>query len=266
MKQFKYLMMILLPILVVTVMSQAGLQDRSSWIELTPNPHNYVRMPEVSITPSTPKSGWAKVYAAANDIYFKDDAGVTTSMLGVPGITTSASDISITATGTISIDSSDWDISTTGVMTGVASVGFDSSSVLYQDSVELSNADIKALRATPATLIAAKGADTIIEFVSAVLILDYGSNVLTETDDNLVIEFEGGQDVTGAIETTGFIDQAVDQIAIVPAATVATMTAATAVNKAIRIFNTGTAEFGGNADADTTMTVKVTYRVHAAGL
>jgi hypothetical protein len=176
-------------------------------------------------------------------------------------------DLSITSTGTGAIDTSDWDITATGVVTGIASVTFDSSTGIYHSTVELSNANIKALRASPMALVAATGANTFIEFVSAVLILDYGSEVLTESSDNLVIQYStSGQDLTAAIETTGFIDQAADQMAFIPAATVATMTAANAVNKGIELFNTGDGEIAGNASNDTTMTVKVAYRVHADGL
>lgn len=150
--------------------------------------------------------------------------------------------------------------------TGGVSAGNASTSYLKTDTVELSNADIKALRATPKTLISAPGTNTIAEFVSAVLILDYGSEALTESADNLVIEYEDGQDITGALEMTGFIDQTADQVSFVIPAGVASMTAATATNKAIQLFNTGDGEFGGNASGDTTMTVKVTYRVHADGL
>jgi hypothetical protein len=176
-------------------------------------------------------------------------------------------DLSIAATGTAAITTADWGVSATGVVTGVASVAYDSASVIYYDTVELSNADIKALRATPKALVAAPGANKFIELVSAVLILDYGSEVLTESADNLVIQYHtSGQDLTAAIETTGFIDQAADQMAFINPAGVATMTAANAVNKAVELFNTGDGELAGNASNDSTMTVKVAYRIHADGL
>jgi len=198
------------------------------------------------------------------------DGGITIGAAGAANgdITiTAGDDITITPTGTMAIDTADWDIDATGVVSGIASVTFDSSTGIYHSTVELANADIKALRASPKALVAATGANTFIEFVSAVLILDYGSEVLTETVDNLVIQYStSGQDVTGAIETTGFIDQAADQMAFIPAAGIATMTAANAVNKGLELFNTGDGEIAGNASNDSTMTVKVAYRVHADGL
>ena len=175
-------------------------------------------------------------------------------------------DLAINATGDVAITSADWGITAAGVVTGIASVSFDSATVIYHDTVELSNADIKALRATPKQLVAAPGVNKFIELVSAVLILDYGTNVLTETADNLVIEYNTSSvDITGAIEATGFIDATADTIKIVYA-TITDVSAANAVNKAVQLFNTGDGEFGGNAAADTTMTVKVAYRVHADGL
>jgi len=173
----------------------------------------------------------------------------------------------ISTSTTLTIDSSDWDISATGAATNMASVGFDSGSVIYHDTVELTNAQIKALRAAPKTLVAAPGAGYVLELVSAVLILDYGTNGLTETADNLVIEYAtSGQDATAAIETTGFIDVTADQMAFVNPAGIATVAAANTANKALQLFNTGDGEIAGNAANDTTMTVKVAYRIHATGL
>mgnify|MGYP001568242319 FL=1 len=169
--------------------------------------------------------------------------------------------------GTVGVVSSDWGISTTGAVTKVASVGFDGLSVIYVDTVELSNADIKALRATKKQLVAAPAAGSFIELVSAVLILDYGTNVLTESADNLVIQYAtSGQDATGAIEATSFIDAAADTICTVSPADIPNTAATNAVANALELFNTGDGEYAGNAGNDSTMTVKIAYRIHPAGL
>lgn len=169
--------------------------------------------------------------------------------------------------GTVAVTSSDWTISTAGAVTKLASVGFDSLSTVYYDTVELSNADIKALRASPKQLIAAPAAGSFTEVVSAVLILDYGSEVLTESTDNLVIQYNtSGTDITGAIEATDFIDAAADTICTVFPAAIPNTAAANMVARAVELFNTGDGEYGGNASNDTTMTVKIAYRVHPAGL
>ena len=144
--------------------------------------------------------------------------------------------------------------------------GSAADSMIRIDTVELSNVNIKALRATPITLVAAPGAANFIEVISAVLILDYGSEVLTESADNLVIEYNtSGVDITAAIESTGFIDAAADTLKLVYA-TITDVSAANAVNRAVQLFNTGDGEFAGNASNDTTMTVKISYRIHNAGL
>jgi len=72
----------IMALLTISTLVWAGMQDRFSEIELTPRPNNYIRMPELPSAPSTPVSGWGKVYTSGNDIYFKDDAGVATSMIG----------------------------------------------------------------------------------------------------------------------------------------------------------------------------------------
>jgi hypothetical protein len=153
------------------------------------------------------------------------------------------------------------------VANGGVSPGPQNDSFIYVASVEITNSQLKDLVANPKTLVAAPGADKFIELINAVLILDYGSEVLTvNAGDDLVIEYAtSGQDATASIETNGFITAAADTMAFIPAASIATVPAANVVNKALQLFNTGV-DFGGNASNDTTMTVKVSYRIHTAGL
>lgn len=151
--------------------------------------------------------------------------------------------------------------------TGGIAPGSAADSTLKTDTVEISNAQIKALRDAPKELVAAPGADYFIEFVSAVLILDYGSEALTETSDNLVIQYgTSGADVSAAIESGSFIDAEADTMTFVTPSAIAGMAAASAVNDNLVLFNTGDGEIGGNATGDTTITAKVTYRIHKAGL
>jgi hypothetical protein len=130
--------------------------------------------------------------------------------------------------------------------------------------VALTNADIKALRATPKTLVPAPGGGKVIEFLSAVLMLKAGTNVLTESTANLVIRYKDGAgvQVSQTIETTGFIDQAADQITY-GVQKLDPITARTACeNQPLVLHNLGAAEIAGNAANDATMKVKVGYRVH----
>ncbi len=134
-------------------------------------------------------------------------------------------------------------------------------------SVTLTAAQIKLLATTEIELVAAPGADKFLQFLGATLILKYGSEVLAEDADNLDIEYDDG---TGAavcttIECTGFIDQAADQLAVVVPIVIASVTAAANVNKNLALVNNND-NFTGNASGDTTLTVKVVYAVHEAGL
>jgi len=139
---------------------------------------------------------------------------------------------------------------------------------IHSTYVDVNNADMNDLATSAYELVAAQGAGTLIEFVSAILILDYGSDALTEPSapDDLAIEYDDGtgqQIITW--DTTGFITSAADAIEIVNSASVgggaAAVTAAANVNKNIALINTGT-DYTGNGSEDTVLRVIVTYRVH----
>jgi hypothetical protein len=131
-------------------------------------------------------------------------------------------------------------------------------------TVTLTNAEIKALRATPKTLVAAPGAGKVIELVSAQLKLSGGTNALTESADNMAIRYTDGSGaiVSQAIEATGFIDQTAATLTNALPKIDAIVAYASGANKALVLHNTGDGEWGGNAAADVTMTVDIAYRVH----
>ena len=136
--------------------------------------------------------------------------------------------------------------------------------MVYEKRIVLTNAELKALRASPKELVVAPGAGRLVEFLGALFHLDYGSEVLTESSDNLGIEYDDGtgEPVCTAIETTGFITASADQIMkAIPIVLAGTVTAAANVNKNLVLINTGSAEIAGNASADATMTVMVSYRI-----
>ena len=135
-------------------------------------------------------------------------------------------------------------------------------------SIDLTNSEIKALAATPKELVAAPGAGKLLEFVSATLLLDYGSEVLAEPSapDDLAIEYDDGtgqQIITW--DTTGFITSSADAMEIINSASVgggaSAITTAANVNKNIVLINTG-GEYTGNVSNDTTLRVIVNYRLH----
>ena len=123
--------------------------------------------------------------------------------------------------------------------------------------VQLTNAQVLALRATPITLVAAPGANRALVLHKVYLVCSAAAGAYTETIDNLVVEYSGGTDATGAIETTGWIDAAaVSPVIYFPVTTVVVPVA----NEALRLFNTGDGEFGGG-NAANTLSVRVWYSV-----
>lgn len=131
--------------------------------------------------------------------------------------------------------------------------------------VTLTNAEIKALRATPKTLVAAPGSGRMLMLVGGFIKLDAGTEVLAESTANLGVKYNNGSgvQVSTTVECTGFIDQEADTYtSIVPKAD-AIVAASGAENKALVLHNLGAGEFSGNATADATMTVYLWYRVLA---
>lgn len=174
--------------------------------------------------------------------------------------------LTVTQGGAVSVTGNQT-VSGTVSVTGGLIAGSATDSILKTDTVEITNSQIKALRGTKKTLVATPGADKFLEFISARLILDYGSEVLSESEDNLVIQYAtSGVDATDAIDATGFITASADTIIDVLPKAMGAVVATNLVNNALELYNTGDGEYGGNASNDTTMTVKITYRIHTAGL
>ncbi|MEE8208029.1 MAG: hypothetical protein V3T88_03620 [Nitrosomonadaceae bacterium] len=132
---------------------------------------------------------------------------------------------------------------------------------IYVSEVIVSSSELLALAATAKELVAAPGSDRVLEFISASIKYNYGTVVYTESSDDMVIEYSGGQDVTVAIDSTNFIDQSNDEIRIIPFS-VATM-AVTVDLEALK--NTSLQLFIPNDSptlGDGTLTVRTTYRIH----
>ena len=135
---------------------------------------------------------------------------------------------------------------------------------LKHADVLLTNAEIKALRATPKTLAAAPGSGKVLEFVSAVLQLKAGTNVLTEATANLAVKYKDGTgvQVSQTIETTGFIDQAADTVTYGLQKLDPIVARTNCENQPLVLHNLGAGEIAGNAAADARLAVKMLYRVH----
>lgn len=131
----------------------------------------------------------------------------------------------------------------------------------YAD-VTLTSAQIKLLATTQISLVAAPGASKVLKFMGAVLKLNYGTNVFTETDDNMTIKYvdDSGAAVSQAIECTGFIDQTADTYTTAEPKIDAIVAASAMENKALVMDNIND-NFAGNAAGDNTITIRTFYQV-----
>ena len=139
----------------------------------------------------------------------------------------------------------------------ITSAKMDASLVRFTDVV-VTAAEVKALVATPIELVPATeaGAGFAIMPIAVSMFLTYGSEVFTETADQLLIEYSSGADLM-TVESTGFIDQASDQNRYqAMAATLFTPIE----NEAVNLGNDND-EIAGNASDDSTLTVRTYYRV-----
>ncbi len=127
----------------------------------------------------------------------------------------------------------------------------------------LTSAQIKALRATPQTVIPAFGSGIISEFIRATLFLNAGTNVLTETTYNLSFKYTNGSGVaiSDTVETTGFIDQASDTYTSAVPVKDAIVAATGATNQAIVLHNIGGGEIAGNAAGDAELIIYTAVRI-----
>lgn len=129
--------------------------------------------------------------------------------------------------------------------------------------ITLSTAQVNALQATPITIVAAQGANTWIELVTAIITYDYAIAAFTvAAGEDLVIEYGDGTDVTASIETTGFLDQTDDEIRYYPFVLAAGADPEATINQVLRIKNTGAGEI---ADGGGEVDIRVVYRVYTTG-
>lgn len=142
----------------------------------------------------------------------------------------------------------------------VSSDDLNPNTIQYAE-VELSIAEMKALRATPKTLVAAPGAGKVLEFLGALFIYDYAA-VYTESSDDLAVKFTNGSGAVASttLDSTGLLDAETDQLrTFKPIVTDITPVA----NSPLVLHNTGDGELGGTGSP---CRVKVAYRVHSTGL
>lgn len=134
-----------------------------------------------------------------------------------------------------------------------------SATIVAEDYAEvtLTSAQVKALKATPITIVAAPGVDLAVVPVAVNVVVNYGgTNAFTETADDLSIGYAGGAELM-EIESTGLIDQTNDEWRYITLERDETFIPEE--NKAIVITNLDD-EIAGNAANDNTVKVRVYYR------
>lgn len=191
----------------------------------------------------------AKAGFAKGCIFIKTDAGNGVKALYENQGTTSSCSFNLIG------DITTAEIADNAITKAKLALGIDP--VLYVDRL-VSNAELKALQATPIELVPATeaGAGFALVPLAVALSLTAGTEVLTETADNLVVKCSTTELIE--VETTGFIDQASDQNRYQEKAE-AVITPIE--NTALVLANKGDGEFGGNASNDATLAVRIYYRV-----
>lgn len=147
---------------------------------------------------------------------------------------------------------------------GRALVGALNEELIQYRTVVIPHHEVLTLRATPKTLVLAPGAGKVLEFVSAVLELDYSGGVAyTETDDNLAIKYTNGSGaaVSQAIEATAFISATATTLTTALPKIDAIVASVNAINKPLVLHNTGNGEYEGGAVGNG-LRVRLAYRVH----
>lgn len=160
------------------------------------------------------------------------------------------------------IDSGNITTANTRVLT-MADRNVDLDFAVQRAFVEVTTAQVKALNATPITLVAAPGATKYLEFVSAFFWLDFESAAYDgiATGEDLEIRYtDGSGQEVASVEATGFMDATADEYALAAPASAAVGTAALIqpVANAVLALTMSVAEI---ATGDSPLKVEVLYRV-----
>lgn len=147
---------------------------------------------------------------------------------------------------------------TRGKGPGIVSRGLSPSLIQYHEA-ELTSAQVLTLNATPVTVLPAPPPGHVIEFISALCILDYNSATYAS---NGVFSFQyagGGTTVSDSVAAAAFLHQADDAAVICQALSAEVeLTQATGLEVTVA---------SGEVDTgDSPIRLKIAYRVHDTGL
>ena len=127
---------------------------------------------------------------------------------------------------------------------------------------QLTSAQVKALKATPITIVPAPGAGFAIVPTAVHIYVDYGgTNAFTESADDLSIGYATGAELK-EIESTGLIDQTNDEWRYITFEYDETFIPED--NKAVVLTNLDD-EIAGNAGANNTLSIVIFYRIVPIG-
>ena len=202
-------------------------------------------------------NGWHQNGSALEAI-----VGGTTVLSNVAGAVTLTG--TLNTTGAITIDADGLTITSGGLSVvgsvtlpndAVVSAAVEEGLIQYVD-IQLTNAQVKAL-ATPISVVASPGANKALIFHRVVIVSDASDTAWTEPSapDDLVLEYEGGQDLTGAMEGGALVANSVNTVTYGAVATEVALEA----NVGFDLFNTGGNWGGGNAA--NTMSLRIWYSV-----
>lgn len=153
-----------------------------------------------------------------------------------------------------------WDSTSTTVTDSSANWNAAYDNVIYNATVEVNNAELLTLYSAPKQLIVQPGSGKLIEVISAVVFLDYGSAALTEPND-LNLQYATSNSAIVAVADTGLLDQTADTLTIAKPATLAGVAASNCVNQAVELANSGTKEYEGATGS--ALKIYLTYRIRS---
>jgi len=152
---------------------------------------------------------------------------------------------------------------TAGTLTstlGAGTLNIDTASTMIRTAaVTISNAQLQALNATPIQLVATPGANKYLDFLGAIIALDYGTATIDDcaADGDLQIRYDASTVVSLTVEANDLVDAVADAASTAkPLATDVTLLA----DKKLELYNNG-AEYTVVGGGDGVLKILINYRI-----